>query len=149
MSVHTIITEDLLMRNICAKLVPKVRIKPPSWSTTIWSLATSQSFPVSLVPIWPQWTFFLFSGVNRTLKECRHRTVIEFQTASTRCLKDTSEKTSRTHFKREKFVSRDVSTPKDPILKNVNYLYRYLQHMVFRISSFPLYIPSVSGGFIP
>lgn len=44
MTTYTLITERLQMRRICAKLVPKVRLKLASWSTTIWPRAALQRF---------------------------------------------------------------------------------------------------------
>lgn len=46
------------MRDICTRLIAKVRKKPASWSTATWVWSTLQRFPSLLtVLIWVRWTF--------------------------------------------------------------------------------------------
>ncbi|XP_023723477.1 protein GVQW3-like [Cryptotermes secundus] len=95
MTVHTIITEDLAMRKVCAKLVPKVltddqkQRRVAACEDLLQRVEEDPQPPCSpdLAPA----DFFLFPKVKSSLKGHHHGTLSAIKEACTRTLKDLPE----------------------------------------------------------
>uniref|UniRef100_A0A8D8U2F0 Mos1 transposase HTH domain-containing protein n=1 Tax=Cacopsylla melanoneura TaxID=428564 RepID=A0A8D8U2F0_9HEMI len=99
MTAHTIITEELGMRKICAKLVPKVltddqkqrRVSSVQNQCLPYPNQRYNHFPTPLQSRHGPCRLFLFPKVKSSLKGHDHGTIIAVKKATTRCLKEVPE----------------------------------------------------------
>jgi len=126
--VHRIITEDLHMRKICVKLVPKNL-------TDVWEfLAENNITTLPRPPYSPDLApcdFFVILKFKTNLKGHNFGTAENVQAAATQALKTSQVKTSSTATKNGRNVGITVFDHKEPILKGINCNCMYFQQKNF------------------